>query len=371
MRSPSKPRLITISPRTPSSKTNSSQPATPLECRSALVSPFSPDTPPGTPHVANRNDVDDNPTRPTMKEYGLGTLDTKICYPLTPPDTRYPTPFGKTTSSACLGKRPRWVQPIMIQIDPSTAWIIQELEVLLVDFSMTALRLNSPVIERIRNLTPSPPISENPALCRSFTAPHSRYFPYRPLTNQAVGLQSSMQGDHAPRPNRASRNTQADLTASTLRTIFPNARLHHLESLHATYIALHYIVNSTSPAFAAAPVSDVAASPRAASAKHSRSSSVVSDIPPKAKAMLGLESPVQISPPLPLLAKSWFRASTPELDPELEMRLENVQLLLETSIRKILVEIEGRSLVKQDDALVRAVGEVIRLGEQSSAPQAS
>ncbi|KAL8720212.1 MAG: hypothetical protein Q9225_002905 [Loekoesia sp. 1 TL-2023] len=370
MRSPSKPRLITISPRTPSSKINSSQPATPLECRSALVSAFSPDTPPETPHVANRNEVDDNPTCPTMKEHRLGSLDTKICYPITPPDSRYPTPFGKTTSSACQGKHPCWVQPIMTQLDPSTAWIIQELEVLLVDFPMTALRLNSPVIERIRNETSSPPVPKQPARYRSSTAPHSRYSPWKPSTNQLVGLQSSIQGDHAPRSNRASRNTRADPTASTLQTIFPNARPHHLDSLHATYLALHY-VKSTCSDFAAAPVSEVAASPRAASAKHSRSSSVVSEIPSKARAMLGLESPVPTSPSLPSPAKSWFRASTPELDPELKTRLENVQLLLETSIRKILVEIEGRSLVKQDDALVRAVGEVIRLGEQSSATQAS
>lgn len=366
--SPSKPRLITISP---SSKTKPLQPTTPLECRPALVSAFSPDTPPSppeTPDVANRIDVDEDPTCPTVERHGRGSSNSKIYYPITPPDSRVPTPFDKLTSSSCFRKRPRWGQPTMTQLDPATAWILQELEVLLADFPMTALRLNSPVVQRIRSATSAPPVpAKNPDRHRSFTAPHSRYSPYRPVMNFSASAPSPRQDHASSQPSRSSRSTHPDPTAFALRTVFPSARPHHLDSLHASFLALHYVVDFPSSEFSAASASEPAASPYTmTSTRHSRSSSMVSNVPPKARAMLGLESPVETSPSLPSPTKSWFRASTPELDPELRMRLENVGLLLEASVRKILVEIEGRSFGKQDDALVRAVGEVIKMGEGKS-----
>ncbi|KAL8945439.1 MAG: hypothetical protein Q9211_000042 [Gyalolechia sp. 1 TL-2023] len=243
----------------------------------------------------------------------------------------------------------------MTQLDALTAWILQELEVLLAEFPRTTLRLNSPVIERVRSATSIPSFPEGPAPHRSSTAPHSRYSPFR----------SPLEKDPAPQLNRALRNTQTNPAAFALRAVFPKARPHHLDSLHATYIALHYVISFPSKTFAAAPATDVAPSRKTAppSPRRSRSSSVVSNVPAKARAMLGLESPTQLAPSSSPPTNSWFRASTPELDPEVKMRLENVEILLETSIRKILVEIEGRPLGKQDDALVKAVGEVIRLGE--------
>ncbi|KAI4125312.1 MAG: hypothetical protein LQ338_004326 [Usnochroma carphineum] len=369
--SPSKPRLITISPRTPTSKTNSLQPATPLECPLALVSAFSPDTPPETPDVANRIDADEDPTCRTVEKHGRGSLDTKICYPMTPPNSRVPTPFhkiDKVTSSSCFRKHPRWGRPTtMNQLDPSTAWILQELEVLLADFPMTALRRSSPVIQQIRFLTSGRPVAEkSSAWHTSSVAPHSRYSPYRPVTNFSVSAPSPSQAS-APQPSRS----RVERSAFALRIVFPSARPQHLDSLQATYLALHYVVNLPSLEFTTASASETAASPYTVSVKHSRSSSVVSTVPPKARAMLGFESPVQTPPSPPSPIKSWFRASTPELDPELKVRLENVELLLEASIRKILIEIGGRPLGKQDDALVRAVGEVVKMGEKRSSAQVS
>ena len=364
MTSPSKPQLITILPRTPTSKTESHQPATPFECQPALVSAFSPDTPPETPHVANRSQVNDIATCPSVNEQELGGLDRKINYPITPPNSRVPTPFDRITSLACRRKHSRAVQPTMTPLDPSTAWVLQELETLLADFPMTALRLNSPVVRMIRLPSSHFHIAEKPARYRSCTAPHSWYSPYKQLMNQYVGEHNPPQGARAPPPSRASQNIHADPTALALQTVFPNARPHHLDSLYATYLALHYIVTFPPSEFTAASRSDSTASPYTTPTKHSRSSSIVSNVPPKARAMLGLESPIQPSPSVPSPARSWFRASTPELDPELNMRLENIKLLLETSIRKILVEMEGRSIGKQDDALIRAVGEIIKMGEK-------
>lgn len=361
--SPSKPRLITISPRTPTPKTNSFQPATRFECRPALVSAFSPDTPPETPDVANRIDARENPTRPTVKRHGHRSLDSKIYHHINPPNSRVRTPLGRFTPSSCFPNRPR-CGPTMTQSDAATAWILQELEVLLADFPITALRLNSPVIERIRSVTSGPPAHDrNLARHRSSTAPHSRYSPNKPVVGFSATTPSLRQ-DLASQVTQPSRNTNPDPTASALRTVFPSAHPHHLESLHATYIAFHYVINLPSSKFAAVSASESAASPYASSSKHSRSSSVVSNVPAKARAMLGLESAAQTLPLLPSPAKSWFRASTPELDPELIMRLENVELLLESSVRRILVDVEGRSLGKQDGALVRAVGEIVKIGER-------
>lgn len=364
--SPSKARLITISPRTPSSKTSS-----PAD-RPALVSAFSPDTPSETPHVTNRtrrnNEVNDILTSPPGNEYVAGSLDTTINNPVTPPSSLVPTPCNEAGPSACLRRHSRWVQSTMTQLDSLTAWILQELEVVLADFPRTTLRLNSPVIEGIRSTISTSAIPERTTRNRSSTAPHSRYSLFKPVTTKIVGTQSPIERDPTPQSHPALRNAHPNPAALALRAVFPNARPHHLDSLHATYIALHYTINLPSLKLTATPASDAAASPDTASPKHSRSSSVASSIPAKARAMLGLDSPIPLSPSSssPSPAKSWFRVSTPELDPEVKMRLENVEILLESSIRKILVEIEGRPLGKQDDALVRAVGELIKLGENRS-----
>ena len=65
----------------------------------------------------------------------------------------------------------------------------------------------------------------------------------------------------------------------------------------------------------------------------------------------------------PSPTRSWFRPHSPELDEGFKERLENVKVLLEAVVRKLLVEIEGRGLGEGDEALVRAVGEVVRMGE--------
>ncbi|KAL8784549.1 MAG: hypothetical protein Q9213_003897 [Squamulea squamosa] len=358
--SPSKPRLVTISPRTPLSKKNSSRPITPQIFSRALVSAFSPDTPPETPDVANRSDEDAEPTHQNVEEQRLASSDTQIFYPFTPPNSRIPTPFDKirSSASACLQDRPCWVSPTMTQLDPSTTWILEELEGLLADLHTTALRLNMPVINRIRAATSGASVPDASSRQRSSLVPHSRYSPYRPLSSHPISTQSPLQRERAP---------QANPTVFTLQTIFPQARHHHLDSLQATYLALQFVTNLPSSDFAIASASDTAASPFTASIERSRSSSLVSNVPAKARAMLGLDSPMLSPAPIVAAsspATSWFRANSPELDSDVKVRLENVELLLETSVRKILAEIEGRPIGKPDDALVRAVGEVIRMGER-------
>ncbi|KAL8812159.1 MAG: hypothetical protein Q9223_000917 [Gallowayella weberi] len=247
----------------------------------------------------------------------------------------------------------------MTQSGSSTSWILQELEVLLADFPTRALRLNSSVITRIRAATSDSSASDPSLRHGSSTAPHSRYSPYRPLSSNPISPQSLA---HSAFP---SRPPQADPTALALRSIFPQAPAHHLDSLQATYLALHYIASIPTSESAGPQLPDTAVSPTTSAPQHSRSPSVVFNVPAKAIAMLGLESPVRSPTPLPSSpATSWFRAPSPELDADMKTRLENVELLLETSVRRILVEIEGRALGDGDDALVRAVGEVVKMGER-------
>ncbi|KAL8853452.1 MAG: hypothetical protein Q9221_001769 [Calogaya cf. arnoldii] len=342
------------------------QPTTPLNTQRALISAFSPDTPPETPDVADPSDEDARLTSHNVTEQPLVSLDAKITHPLTPPSSRIPTPFDNidkitSSASACLQDHSCWVPPAMTQLDPLTGWILQELEVLLADFPLTALRLHSPVIKRLRAATSDVSIPDASPRHYASAAPHSRYSSYQPLSNHPM---NPFHRDRLPWVADPPPAIRADLTTFALRTIFPQARAHYLDSLQATYLALHFIVNIPSSDFAVASVSDIAASPFSTSMKHSRSSSLVSNIPAKARAMLGLDSPVRSSSPLASPAVSWYRVSSPELDSNVKSRLENVELLLKTSVRKIMVDIEGRPLARADDALVRAIGEVIKMGER-------
>ncbi|KAI4110670.1 MAG: hypothetical protein LQ339_001247 [Xanthoria mediterranea] len=252
----------------------------------------------------------------------------------------------------------------MNQLDLSTVWILQELELLLADFPLTALRLQSPVIKRIRAQISGVSMADPSARHPCSTAPHSRYSPYRPLASHPMSPQSLLPRDQSSWATFPPPVAQADPTSIALRMIFPQARAHHLDSIQATYLAHQFIVNLPSSGFAVASPSDATASPPTASIKHSRSSSIASSIPRKGRAMLGLDSPVRSPSPVASPAVSWYRASSPELDLDVKARLENVELLLETSVRRLLVEIVGRPLGKADDALVRAVGEVIKMGER-------
>ena len=142
--SPWKPRLVTISPRRPISTKTSSQPMTPLSTPRALVSAFSPDTPPETPDVADPSKGDAGPTYQSVTKQRLTSLDTKISDPFTPPNSRIPTPLDRFdkishSASACLQDHSCWAPPTMTQLDPSIAWVLQELEVLLADFPTTGI----------------------------------------------------------------------------------------------------------------------------------------------------------------------------------------------------------------------------------------
>lgn len=131
----------------------------------------------------------------------------------------------------------------MTQFDPATAWILQELEVRLRDFPMTALRLNSSVIERIRSTLVPPAHDRNTAWHRSSTAPHSRYSPYKSVVDTSATASSLRQHDTS-QVTQSSRGIGPGPITFALQNVFPSARPHHLESLHAMYLAFHYVFHN-------------------------------------------------------------------------------------------------------------------------------
>lgn len=287
--SPPKPRLITIPPRKPSSAKTSSQSLTPLSDPQPLVSAFSPDTPSETFDVVDPGDDGAEPGQ-SVTEQRLASLDIKSFYPYTPPSSRTPTP----TPSACLQDHSYGGPPTTTRLDSSITWILQEFEVLLAHSPTATLRLDSPVIRRIRGTT-SDVSAGNSAGHRYFIAPGSRYSLYRPVSSHPISNESYLHTDQSPRAIYAPSAPQADPTALALGNILPQARPHQIDSLQATYLALQFIVDLP---LSMASSSDVPPSPFTTAIKHSRSLSIVFEIPAKVRAMLGLDPPVRSSGPL-------------------------------------------------------------------------
>ena len=84
-------------------------------------------------------------------------------------------------------------------------------------------------------------------------------------------------------------------------------------------------------------------------------------VPPKAQEMLGLK----VHAESPRSETSWLRPKIPERfdDDQSAERLKVLTVNLNQQFRKLLTEIHGRRLQTGDETLVRAVQEIIRLGE--------
>lgn len=87
-------------------------------------------------------------------------------------------------------------------------------------------------------------------------------------------------------------------------------------------------------------------------------------VPPKAREMLGMQSSIVD----PAHTFSWLRPTMPEHghDSGTQARVVSLAAELNAVIRDILGSIEGRQLDGWDEAFVRTVGEVVRLGERRS-----
>lgn len=250
---------------------------------------------------------------------------------------RYTTPVPRPCN---LNPPPTLLSPL----NESTTQILFDLDIILT--SNASLHLSSPVIQKIR---PGSAHAKQPRMPP--TIPLSRFSTFKPPPRTL-----SCQTPITP-PNSASSaahiSTQTSIHSKTnpalhiLRTIFPHAATSLLSTLHATHLAFHYVHNIPLPSENYYP-EDYGTD--------------ISYIPPKARAMLGLQMPGR-RPPLP---SCWVK-------PYVEgrgwrERIEKVKCGLRRELGRVLGECAGCDLaVLVKEVMVRAVGEVIRLVEQREA----
>ncbi len=245
-----------------------------------------------------------------------------------------------------------------------TAWILDELEFLATNFPSTRLQLDSPVIQHIRRemiTIADSPLADPPLAWSS--APRSRYsthcreVKFRPLSNHLEkhgGAERFRNAQRDPCALGLGTNwSTAPRTLYALQTVFPTATSHTLDCVQATSFALAYLSSMQ--------------------ICHNRASSAPNDpgsptglpdtyrsVPSKAQEMLGLK----MHPAPSYSGTSWLRSQTSERPGDSSWRrLESLRATLNGVFRDLLAEMCRRRLGREDDAFVRAVQEMIRLGE--------
>ena len=347
MTSPSKPQIVTILRR--------SCPIFPMQDESGPVLDPAPPTPPETPTTVRRvRKMSDKPLRPERAQQIAISTRNKFECPISPPN-----------SPASLLQEARSLIPDdphelsshssqVAQYEPID-WVLDDLEFMVAGFPEINLQLDSPVIQHLRLQRPacSGADVEPKSRFSPFKTPHSRYSIFKSLSSHPVTPRGpQISGNiiyHGQSPTSLNMlyptTSVANPTLGALRNIFPKAPSPVLECLQATYLALHYI---------SLMHSDLASKP------HLRSTELdtpygLSNIPPKARAMLGiLPNP---SPKAPRL-----QPRTP--DQRDHRRIRYLLVKLRDVIRQMLGHVGGRKLGIWDDAFLRAVGEMVRMGEE-------
>lgn len=249
------------------------------------------------------------------------------------------------------------------------AWILDDLEFVVGNFPLTRPQLDSPVIQHIRrefmNATRS---SSAVPQSTVHSLPHSRYSTRH--LDSAFGSFSAHSLSHSTGggvphteifglcpPSFGSPNSipsfmstpPMSTTLYALQNVFPHAPHHTLDCVQATFFALAYVSSiciSHNVSLSATPV-----------LSHSYCAAT-----PTAQEKLGQR--VYLDPPRS--GTSWLRPQTPEcLEAEISaQRLESLTVSLKKLFGELLTEIDdGRQLGAGDNALARAVQEMIRLCE--------
>lgn len=369
MTSPSKPQIITI-PRRGSS-------TIPLLSVDGLCS--SPHvkwsrhsvTPPEDPLIVPTTIMQDNQGHGLEELRRTSEISKAILRaPITPPNS--PIEWRGTASEFSYPKFLRNDSGIanhnMNRYQPA-GWILDELEFLVANFPWTRLQLDSPVIQHIRReftqstrsvvADPRDALTPMPHSCYST---HSRDSMLGPLSSHPV-RQSGVEGLNAAQVCRLctrrlrsshSIHPPSSPTLRALQAVFPHAASHTLDCVQATSYALAYVSSV-----------DVSYMLPLSMAHASCSQPFLSDpcyiVPVKAQETLGPKMCPEASRP----GTSWLRPKTLECrDNDISRRrLESLSATLNELLRELLAEIDGRRLGTGDDALVRAVQEMIRLGE--------
>lgn len=342
--SPSKPQVI-CTPRRRAA-INSFKPTTPVCLDRGLSFPYS-HTPPPTP--ASLESVVGLGLESVVDwkyDEAYERIKAKATWTQTPPSSN-PSSTGTVqrvppeTSPPVRADTPRPTTPVQPPLSELTSWIIAELEASFASIPQVKLQLDSPVILQIclpaghpRVPRKSPP-----------TLPLSRYSNFNgPLSSHPIHSPFKF-----PLEAASPQILPIPSTCISLPIIFPQAPSRLLSSLQATYLALHYISMIPLPP----PSSDSAPFPFIKT--RSPLSPNMSYIPAKARAMLGLQTPTT----RPSLPASWRRPETRGW----KERIEDLEYKLRSEVVRFIRMCEGSELGK-NDALVRAVGQVVKFGQE-------
>lgn len=344
--SPSKPQMISTLRRR--ATIDPFEKATPVCPDRGFVIPF-PHTPPRTPASSEpvvglgiASIVD------RTHDEAYERIKAKPTWTQTPPSSN-PSSTGTVrrvpaeTSHPFRADTPRPTAPVQPQLSELTSWIIIELEASVAKIPQVNLQLDSPVIiqiylparqRRVPRKTPQ-------------TLPLSRYSNFNGPLSSHPTKSSCRIPMQAPSPPASPTPT----TMRSLHIIFPHASAQLLSSLQATYLALHYIstIHLPSPS-TASPVSSFIET-------HSPLSPNMSYIPSKARAMLGLQAPTT----RPGLPASWTQPETRGW----RERIEDLKCKLRSEVVRLIRTCEGSDL-GTNEALVRAVGEVVKFGQEDA-----
>lgn len=344
MSSHGSPSVISIAGQNSKSSSKISTPDQPPK----PVSAFSPYTPPETPHSLQK------------QKHNLDVPNDQPSYPITPPSSCLATPQSKDTLQRIPTASPSEVSltdgsspspPVLITasqrpsptgtsvrpLNESIERVLNDVERSTSGFSAVRLQLSSPCIQAIRlsSSEKHPPVFSQP----SVNGPYSGYSSFSPLgshpANAPPGSPPCSTGFNNSTPARP-----GDPTLSALHEIFPNAPTLRLDSLQATYLALHYL----STIFV--PLRD-------------NSPTMPKIVPKKACKTLGLPllTPVRISA---RKTSEWTRE-----------RVERLAVGLRMSLVCLVSEIEGKRGGKNHGLLMKALGEVVRMGEGTWAERGS
>lgn len=347
--SPSKPQVIS----TPRRRAPVNTFATPTAvCPDRGLSNPYPHTPPPTP-ASSESAIGLGIKSTVDKKYdeAYERIKAKSTWTQTPPSSNSSSTgtvrhFPQEKTSPVRADSPRPTTHVQPQLSKVDIWTISELEASVASIPHVNLQLDSPVILSIR----LPAEQRRVPRKKPPTLPLSRYsnFP-GPLSSHPTQSSVELPLQASSSPNIPFLPT--DTIMRSLRIIFPDPSLQVLSSLQATYLALHHIstIRLPSPSPSSSPFHCIET--------HSPLPPNMSYIPVKARAMLGLQTPTT-RPGLPL---SWTR---PESRGWRE-RIEDLEWKLRSEVARLVSMCQGSDLGK-NEALIRAVGQVVRFGQEET-----
>lgn len=353
-----------------------------------------PHTPPHTPHRGRaRKRYNDAPVKAAMTDKEkASTAAAQEAHPITPPQSpgtcSSTKPFSRKTfpkrMQSSMTRYPARLltsasYPSLFSSDPvNLSWILDELEISIRAFPCTMLQLDSPVIQYFHSgqgWSTSQKMETGQVLRRHsslISPPHNRCVPLLAPKMSSPHYSLAQANDSLTSPSQ-----------NPLRAVFPGAPAHLLNALHATTLALNHVCEfmtsfstptSTSGLTEIRRSSDVYHISR--SPRRCRGPLDLTGIAPKARRMLGIDLRSRASLSATHLSSgSQAREhgnepgeSTPA-EHGLKERGEKVRAGLRDMSRWLMEEIEKRTnsegVEGRADALIMALGEVVRLGDKS------